>query len=101
MNVSIPSAATSTQAVAIKTDVQVANPAIVCPISATLTPAAAYISLSGGFATISVNKSLIVSPTNLGTNTFVLTVNSATFPGTVAQQTYSLNVIVSCTITSF
>lgn len=41
MNVSLPGVATTNQAVAIKKDVQVATPAIVCPITATLTPAVA------------------------------------------------------------
>ena len=70
MNVAIPSAATSTQSVTILTDVQVATPAIICAITATLTPAAAYISLSGDFTTISIDESLIANPADLGTNAF-------------------------------
>ena len=100
MNVGLPSTATSTQAVAILTDVQVATPAIVCPITATLTPSAAYISLSGDFTTISVDESLLYSPTDLGTHPFVLTVDSLNYSGTVTTQTYNFNLIVSCVVTT-
>ena len=99
MIVTMPSSATSTQTVAIKTDVQIAHSAIVCPITATLTPSAAYISLSADYTTISVVASLIVKPTDYGTHTFTLTVNSSNFSGTVAQKTYNFNVIVSCAVT--
>ena len=58
MNVNLPSVATSTQSVVIITDVQVAHPTIVCLFTAlNLTPAAAYISLSGNI--ISVNAASI------------------------------------------
>ena len=85
MNVIMPSVATSTQTFAIMTDVQVAHPTIVCPITATLTPSAAYISLAANNASISVNASLIVMPTDYGTHPFTLTEKSSNFPGTVAQ----------------
>jgi hypothetical protein len=58
-----------------------------------LTPVATYISLSADFKTISVNEALAITPTDLGTKAFTLTVNSANFSGTVSQQTYSFNVI--------
>ena len=83
MTVTMPSSATSTQNFVIKTDVEVANSTIVCPITATLTPTAAYISLSGN--TISVNAGSIVKPTDYGTYTFTVTVVSSNFPGSVAQ----------------
>ena len=54
MTINAPNAVISTQTVVIKTDIQVANSAIVCPFTVTtLTPSAAYISLSG--KTISVD----------------------------------------------
>jgi hypothetical protein len=52
----------------ILTDVQISHPTIVCPITAILTPAAAYISLSANFSTISVYPSYIVQPTDIGTH---------------------------------
>jgi hypothetical protein len=73
--------------------VQVSNPTIVCAITATLSPAKAYIALSGNFAAISVNAALI-SGSDRGTNTFTLTVNSANFSATVAQKTYNFDVII-------
>ena len=60
MNVSMPSFATSAQTFVIKTDVENAYPTIVCPITATLTPVTAYISLSANYSTISVDASKIV-----------------------------------------
>ena len=84
----------------IKTDVEISNPLIICAITATLTPAAAYISLSADFKTISVNEALAISPTNLGTNYFTLTVNSANFASNVTTQTYSFNVIIACQVSS-
>ena len=100
MNVIMPSTATSTQNVVILTDVEVAQPSIVCPITATLTPAAAYISLSGDYQTISVNASLIITPTHYGTHPFTLTVQSANYSGTVAAKAYNFNVEISCAATS-
>jgi hypothetical protein len=44
-----------------------------------MTPAVAFISLSANYLTISVNSSLIVSPTDLGSYAFTLIVNSANF----------------------
>ena len=84
----------------ILTDIQLANPLIVCPITATLTPAAGYIGLSGDFTTISVDATSIVVPTDYGITPFTLTVASANFPGSVATQTYVFNVDVSCPVTS-
>jgi hypothetical protein len=58
MTVNMPSSTISTQTIVIKTDVELAHSAIVCPFTATnLTPAAVFISLSANI--ISVNASLI------------------------------------------
>ena len=85
MPVSMPSVATTTQTVTILTDVQNLHPTIVCPITAILTPSAAFISLSGDYKTISVIAGSIVLPTDIGTNQFVLTVNSLNYLGSVSQ----------------
>ena len=98
MNVNVPSASTSTQTFAILTDVQVAHSAIVCPITVTLAPTAAFISLSVN--TISVTAVSISLPGDLGTHTFTITVVSANFSATVANKTYTFDVIVSCAVTS-
>ena len=90
---------TSTQTVVIKTDVELANSAIVCPFTVTpMTPSAAYISLSAN--TISVNAASISLPGDFGTHTFTITVVSANFPVTVSQKTYTFNVVVTCAVTS-
>ena len=57
MPVTMPSVATTTQTVTVKTDIENLYSAIVCPITATLTPAPLYISLSGDYTTISVDAS--------------------------------------------
>lgn len=57
MPVTMPSVATTTQTVTVKTDIENLYSAIVCPITATLTPASSYISLSGDYTTISVDAS--------------------------------------------
>ena len=99
MTINAPSVATSTQTVVIKTNVQLTNSAIVCPFIVTnMTPSAAYMSLSAN--TISVNTALISLPGNLGTQTFTITVVSANFPATVSQKTYTLNVVLTCAVTS-
>ena len=84
ISVTLPSSATTNQSVVILTDVQVAHSSIVCPITATLSPSASYISLSANYDTISVNAALMVSPTDNGTHLFTLTVNSSNFSGSVA-----------------
>ena len=99
MTINAPSVVTSTQTVEIKTDVELANSAIVCPFTVTsMTPSAAYISLSAN--TISVNAALIVLPGDLGTHTFTIAVVSSNFPTTVLQKTYTFNVVVTCAVTS-
>jgi hypothetical protein len=55
----------------------------VCPIIANLNPSATYISLSNDYSTISVNAAAIIQPTDFGTHSFTLTVNSANFAGPV------------------
>ena len=82
MTVDVPSSATSTQPIVIKTDVELANSAIVCPFTATtMTPSAAYISLSAN--EIYLNTALISFPGDFGTHTFTITVVSANYPATV------------------
>ena len=99
MAVNMPSSATSTQTVVIKTDVELAHPTIVCPFTATnLIPAAAFISLSANI--ISVNASLISSPGDFGTHSFTLTAISSNFSGAVATQAYSFDVVIDCSVTS-
>ena len=72
MTINVPSSATSTQAFFIKTDVELAHSAIVCPIIATIMPSA-------------VNAALISLPGDFGTQLFTMTVNSFNFSGTVAS----------------
>ena len=74
MLVDMPSPTQLTQTVAILTDVQVAHPAIVCPITATLTPSANYISLSANADLITITAAQIATPTDYGNHTFTLTV---------------------------
>lgn len=94
MTVNMPSFATSTQTFAIFTDVQEAHPAIMCPITATLTPSAAWITLSADFKTITVIPTMLVVHSDAGTHLFTLTVNSANFSGSVPQEVYHFNIIV-------
>lgn len=96
----MPSSATSTQTVVIKTDVQIAYPTIVCPftVSTTLIPSALYIKSAGN--TISVDATKIILPSDLGTHTFILTVNSLNFSATLLTKTYSFNVLVKCSVTT-
>ena len=99
MTINAPSVVISTQTVVIKTDVELANSAIVCPFTVTtMTPSAAYISLSAN--TISVNAASISVPGDFGTHTFTVTVVSSNFPGTVTSKTYNFNVVVTCAVTS-
>ena len=79
---------------------EVAHPSIVCPITASLNSTPAYIYLGGSNASIDVDRSLLISPTDLGPHSFVLTVNSLNFSADVAPITYSFDVIVTCVVTS-
>lgn len=84
----------------IYTDVEVAYAAIVCPITASLTGGSIYVNLSGDYAVITVDKSKIVLPTDLGVHPYTLIVNERDWSSTVNQQTYSFNVIIVCTVSS-
>ena len=100
MSITMPSTGTVTQTVKIYTDVERAHTSIICPITATLSPSAAYIILSADYTTITITKSLIVLPSEIGTNVFTLTVNSLNFAANVTQKTYTFNVIITCTVSS-
>lgn len=65
---------TKTQAVKIWTDLERAN-SIICPITATLTPSFAYITLAADFKTILVDGSKATDPDN-GLHTMTLTVDN-------------------------
>ena len=84
----------------IKNNVTSTHPTILCPITATLTPSAFYIILSADFTTISLDAVNLVAPTDVGSHTFTLTVNSANYAASVAQVTFNFNVVVTCTVTS-
>ena len=99
ITINAPSVVTSTQTIVIKTDVEAAYSAIVCPFTVTtMTPSVAFISLSAN--TIYVNAALISLPGDLGTHTVTITIVSANFPGTVASKTYNFNFEVICAVTS-
>ena len=99
MTINAPSVVISTQTVVIKTDVELANSAIVCPFTVTtMTPSAAYISLSAN--EIYLNTALISFPGDFGTHTFTITVVSENFPGNVTSKTYNFDVVITCAVTS-
>lgn len=71
-------------------------------MAAILTPAAAYISLSADYKTITVIKNNIVLPTDLGVHPFSVTINSVEYAGnSVATKVLNFNVDITCTINSF
>lgn len=53
---------------------------------ATITPAAAYIRLSADLQTIEFIEDKVALPTDIGTHTFTMTVNSKYHPGLVAAK---------------
>jgi hypothetical protein len=57
--------------------------AIVCPITVSLSPTAAYISLAGDNTSITVDASKLVKPIDYGSHEFTLTVASANFASMV------------------
>ena len=102
MTVIVPAAGTDVQTYTITTDVTQAYPTITCDHNVVLTPAAAYISLSPNEETITINKSAIVLPTDIGpTHSFSITITSANYPATVLAKTLTFNVDISCTVSSF
>jgi hypothetical protein len=90
-----------TQAVKILTDIEKVHSAIICPITATLTPSKAFIQLSSNYDLISILSTQIISPSDYGSYDLTLTVNSPDFSGSVTQKTYSFSVLIKCTITDF
>jgi multisubunit Na+/H+ antiporter MnhE subunit len=70
--------------VKIYTDVEISYAAIICPITASLTPGSIFVDLSGDFATITVDKSKITLPTDIGSHPYTLIVNEKDWSSTVA-----------------
>jgi hypothetical protein len=87
-----------TQPVKIYTDVERAHPAIICPIVATLLPSKLFIILSTNYDLISVIESQITIPSDYGSHSFSLTVDSLDFADIVVQQIYSFSVTIKCEI---
>jgi len=91
---------TKTQAVKIWTDLERAN-SIICPITATLTPSFAYITLAADFKTILVDGSKATDPDN-GLHTMTLTVDNQVFPALVAQAKYTFVLdLKACVVNNF
>ena len=101
MTAAMPMTGTITQTFSLTTDVTQSYPSVICNMAATLTPAAAYISLSTDFQTISVNKANVVLPSDIGTHPFTITIDSVNYPGPVTTKILNFNVDVVCIISSF
>jgi hypothetical protein len=71
--------------VKIYTDVEVSYAAIICPITAALSAGSLFVSISGDYATITVNKSNVVLPTDIGVHPVTLIVNEKDWSSTVVQ----------------
>ena len=99
MTATMPMTGTIFQTFSLTTDVTQSHPSIICNMSATLTPAAAYISLSADFQTITVDKTNL--PTGIGTYPFTVTIDSVEYAGNVTTKILSFNVEVVCIISSF
>ena len=100
MNIMMPSVASTDQIIKIWTDVERLSAVSICPITATLTPSFAWMSLAGDFSKVTVNANNIVLPTHVGTHSFTLTVNELNWSANVAQKTYTFNVLIECNATS-
>ena len=83
------------------TDVEQANPSIVCPITAVLTPAKPYLSVSTDYSSIILDGSK-ASDADVGVHTFTLTVNSKLFSALVTQESYNFVVdLKACVVSDF
>jgi hypothetical protein len=87
------------QAVKIYTDIERTHSAIVCPITATLSPSKAFISLSTNYDLISILEAKITKPLHIGVHDFTLTVKSPNFSASGTEKTYNFSVTLQCTIT--
>lgn len=87
-----------TQAVAVKTAVELSN-SIVCGFTATMVPTVAGVSLSPDSQTISVDRSVLFGliPQSVTSNTFTLVVQSKLYPTDVASATFTWTLTVGCT----
>ena len=92
---------TKNQTVKILTDVEQANPSIVCPITAVLTEAKPYLTLSSDYSSINLDGSK-ASDANVGVQTFTLTVKSKLFAASVTQATYTFKLdLKACEVSDF
>jgi hypothetical protein len=96
MNILMPSVALTDQTIKIWTDVERTSAVSICPITATLAPNKAWMSLAGNFSKVTVNANNILLPTDVGTHSFTLTVNELNWSAFVLQKTYSFNVLIEC-----
>jgi hypothetical protein len=76
-------------------------PTLACKLSATLTPARDFISLSPDFTTITVDASKISMPVDLKIHSFSVIIDSVDYPGTVSQLILDFDVDITCLVTSF
>jgi len=78
MLVTLASSTIQTQTFKIYTDIENLYPAIICSITATLTPSQPFITLASDFKTISIDEAVLTGliPDSVKTHTFTLTVRS-------------------------
>lgn len=57
-------------------------------------------SLASDFTKVSVDANQIVLPTDVGTHTFILTVNELNWSASVTQKTYTFDVLIECNVAS-
>ena len=101
MSIILASNSVHSQAIKVYTDVEQEKPSVVCPITATISPAEAFASITSDFSTIEMDGVVLTQtiPSSVKTHTFVVTVSSSLFPSLVQPVTLAFDVIVTCSVT--
>lgn len=104
IDVIMPNASgTQSETFVIDTQVERNNPAsgLVCNFVSSMTPSKLFISYDSSTRTYTVDESKIVLPTDIGSHTFTITIDSQEYSGTVNTISRQFDVNVICDVTSF
>ena len=95
----MPTAGPTTSSPAVKTDLSVPY-SITCDWTGSISPALSWIAYNSSTHVITITHSSITLPTDLGTHSFSITVDSTLWPSFVTDKVYTFDVLITCVVTT-
>lgn len=98
ITVSMPTAGPTTSNPAVLTDLSPAPNSITCNWTGVISPTKAWIAYNSTTKVITITHGSITLPTELGTHSFSITVDSTLWPSNVVDKVYTFDVLITCNV---